>query len=228
MGYQDKEEYKRRNAERDSTVKDRYREIPFRWFKWWKHPADRFAGLLFIATVVLVAVTIHHAEIFSQQLVVMQGQLNSMERDQRARMSFTEPHTLPFLPHEGGKNTGHVTWSFYFTNMGKAEATDLVIDNYMKVGNQPFRRSAGIAARVRAPEYDSGRKSFFSIISEQEFDDAQFNILKAQDGGIATLSVFSFTDVFGNRREASFCSLLLATGAVAVANADDCKKRIQN
>jgi hypothetical protein len=60
MRNQNKEEYERRKTQTDSNTKNKYRSGWRRYFKWWQKPADRFAGLLFIATlatVVVLAVT---------------------------------------------------------------------------------------------------------------------------------------------------------------------------
>lgn len=54
MGNQYKEEYERRKAKHDGGQKDNYIRGWRRYFRWWKIPADRFAGMLVIVTLLLV------------------------------------------------------------------------------------------------------------------------------------------------------------------------------
>jgi hypothetical protein len=66
----------------------------------------------------------------------IQGQLDVMKADQRPLMWITDAEAAPQF-HD---DTGQISWSFAFNNIGRSMAYNVVWTTYIKIGNEPFQK----------------------------------------------------------------------------------------
>jgi hypothetical protein len=218
----DRLEYKRQNEQREARAKAKsLEEMEARkdWYQrrpaWWKTPSDRFGFCVAFFTAALALFSIW-------QLTVMRGQLNAMERDQQPYIWIGDKLPRPeFLPSIGTK--GEIIWSWNFTNFGKGPAKDLTIDAFLKLGNGPFKRSPNRTGPGWIGEVPAGRTGNGTVTAEL-VEQAEFNRLNATDFAIGMMLEFQYFGLNNEKIRGAVCVSKFASGAVGIADPEDCKK----
>jgi hypothetical protein len=160
----------------------------------------------------------------SGQLTLMQRQLDIIEREQQAKFSLVDPVPGPqFMTNPKGR----IAWNLSYINSGKGEARNLTVEVYLRVGTGKFKPSPGLTFPSRHAEFEAGRAVMTTAVSQEEVTEEQFQILSRADGGIWTLIIFEYLDIFDKLHTKAFCLARLGGGgANAIADAEECKKEI--
>ena len=101
------------------------------------HPERITQSLTVLATVALVVFAARAWNEAQKTTRAIQGQLDVMKADQRALMWVTDTAPLPQY-HD---DTGQVTWSWAYNNIGKSMAYNVVLISYIKIGDEVFQQS---------------------------------------------------------------------------------------
>jgi hypothetical protein len=171
----------------------------------------------------LVFVGIITAIIFGWQLHVMQGQLDAMERDQTPFMGLTDNLDPPHF-RNGGDGTGQIIWSWKYTNFGRGVAYKVTFDEFIKVGDGPYRRPFGWKKTAFGGDMPPGKVNFSSAISDPGIQQSEYDRLMGIDNSIGVLIEFEYLDGGGQSHREFLCISHLALGATAFLNPADCKK----
>lgn len=186
---------------------------PLSWF-YSLQPTDKF-------TFALVIVGLLTALIFQGQLNVLQGQLDSMKREEAPFMELTERTGGPIFRAVVG-NLGQITWDWHFTNVGKGRAVDIVTEEFMFTGKGGFKRAAPSPRYIA--EIPQGKDKFGTALSLPMTLET-FNLLQNIDTAISLLLEFRYFDIPGTRYKNAICIGRLASGSIADINPKECANR---
>jgi hypothetical protein len=220
----DRHEYKRQNEERTAHVKIKHLEkvnAEKAWYqrrpKWWNNPSDRFSFAVAAFTGALAFISVW-------QLSAMRGQLDAMERDQQPYIWISDNIPQPIFQITGGSK-GRVMWPFNIANLGKGAAKKVIIDSYLKVGNEPFRRDARDDLGGFIDEIPGGKPANSVVIGRGSYEQSEFNKINATDFGISILLEFAYTGLNESKIVGAVCMSKLANGMMAMTDTNVCKKQ---
>jgi hypothetical protein len=148
--------------------------------RWIKDP-----GMFWVTLAGVIAVLLYTC-VSKQQLDVMQGQLDSMERDELPYLSVTEKTEDPIY-----KQDGRVHWNWHFTNFGKGRAVNVSGDQFLGLGNNGLRRVRG---QFFIATVTQGRDDFGTAVSDP-ITQEDFNKYLSMQGGFILLVEFKYTDL---------------------------------
>src|ERR1700693_5779876 len=89
------------------------------------------------ATHDLAKAAIKLAEAANKQVGVMQGQLDAMEREQQPFVWITDNLQAPQCRVGASGTLGQIAWRYEFTNFGRSYARNLMVDQFIRVGEEP-------------------------------------------------------------------------------------------
>jgi hypothetical protein len=125
-----------------------------------------------------------------------------------------------------------LTWDWWFQNIGRAIAYQVVVTAYLKIGDEryQFGRTTGknsIEVRGSKPTIvpPLPYRDYAQIASRNGVDKNYFNQTMATNFGVGLLVEFDYSDARGKTSFSnSVCIERLATGAFAVRSPIDCPK----
>jgi hypothetical protein len=221
------------------TQQDHKGELDIEMVRWTRAVASYTKWLVIVGAVAAGVAYFQWRELrntdhsIASQLGIMQRQTNLMEREQLPRLGIVDPVQGPQFTLNLGQSVpfgtkGRIGWNFNYTNSGRAEARNLILKVYMRLGeNGLFKRAPGVRFPSRHPEFAAGRTVLTTAIWQEDVDQSQFEVLSKTDFGIWTLLVFSYDDIFDKPHTTAYCFAHLAGGGNAIADPEDCQKYIE-
>ena len=162
-------------------------------------------------------------EKIGKQIVALNRQLDLMEADQRPYLGITENLKFPeFRPQPS--NESYIVWTWEFGNFGKGLAKNISYDQYIKVGDGPYKRSHSEVKARFAGDIAPAKTAYSTVRSQPGFTQEQFTALAGRESGIGLLVEMHFFNESGHQFHNAFCLEKLANLAVALRDPATCKK----
>jgi hypothetical protein len=118
-----------------------------------------------------------------------------------------------FIRNKKDPSVGQIVWSYHFTNYGKAPALGIHFQQFMRLGDGPFKPSYGESGESIGSPLPPGKDDFDTIASDPGITPAQVSRL-LDTSGISIKVVFKYTDATARKYETGFCLNRLNLGAV--------------
>lgn len=164
---------------------------------------------------------------FGKQLMVMQGQLDAMLRDQEPHIVLGAASPPYFNLMEGSQDTGYVHWNVSYIDNGKGSALDVSINTFMALDQGQFERpnSSLRSDPVVTDEVSLGTFNFLTISSSSPIPKTRFDNLIKKDHGIEVLVEASYHGDIGKLYLATTCLSYNPNTTISHLSAVECQKR---
>lgn len=181
-----------------------------------------------LATVALVVFAWRAWTEAQQTTRAIQGQLDVMKADQRPLMWVIDAAPTPQY-HD---DTGQVSWTWLYNNIGKGMAYNMVFTSYIKLGNEVFQKgrssNANNSIELLPSEPEDVPPSmsthpYATVYSRPGIGKDYFSKLLTTDRAIGLLVRFHYTDASGVKLfDNAVCIMRLANGAQAIIPPSRC------
>ncbi len=216
------EQYEAKKAERARKRQEDSKK-PWWWLKQ-TDPVARFTLYLAIFTFVLICISVAQWGVLRGQQIVMQGQLDAMERDQRPFMWLSSENIPKPAFFQVPPLKGQIIWDYRLINFGKSYAHNVTFNNFIKVGNSKYRRSYGVNGPNFGGDVPPNNPLVSTVISAPIISNDDYKALLGESGSISILVELQYSDEIGKIYTGAVCMSRLNLGAIALIDPATCEK----
>lgn len=205
---------------------------PFLKFCRWVTPSiknpDNFPHYLISAFTLGLAVFAFFAWIESRHgTQALEGQLKSMQEDQRPYVWITNDPIGLALNIPSGMTVGQIGVTMKYTNYGRGVAYKFDRRLFIKVKSGAYERSAGDIATPMEGKgtgiIPPGKTDFVTAASGPTVSQLDLDWMTRTDFSLGVVMDFEYFDGYGTKFTDLICTERLASGAMAYRNPTDCK-----
>lgn len=149
-------------------------------------------------------------------------------KDQRPYLAQTNKSTESPQLYSNPKTPGmvQIVWNWHMTNYGKTPANDIIMNQEMSLGDNPYLPSYGGSGKKGGKAHDMGAsqppsgESFDTVISAPMNQEEAQKILNSEVGVSFRVKI-TYKDLVGNSYESAICMRRTNAGSIAYCKQDN-------